>query len=576
MSPINPRAVIHTPSGKRGDSEPGFVVVAFTRGEQFVEILSHDGVRDEVHFFLLRYQTGCSELGTCSPVDRFTVATERDWVGWSLYGEDDLKNTTLDCLQCHEQGYRDSEASHRKSPLMFEQNSFWRHWLYTNSHYPGWEDNPVSDGGPYMEMLFDFVDAYATSAEPSGGMFAGIPGGSARASRPMALEVLLEGNGVGNGFDHTLYDSVGRGLGMFDGMSWDALYGLNLSGRLIQVPSPRLDPTDSERRMELIAAFSAFRNGNSSTLPDPTIGIFPEERLHEVGLRLMPGLSAPEMLVQACTQCHHDQLDQTISRANFNLRLGELSEEVIREAITRVNLPADHLLAMPPARLRTLTCDERTKITTYLNAVLEGRKTEEDGAPNRAVFAERPQAFDHTSVSMRAEPRTDASHVVEYKFEEVSGQPGGNGSGWQLSPYFVDAGLQPLETYEYRVRVRDGRGNEGEASEVLAVTTGASPSTCIDVVLPDADCDGVRDPDERTGDTDGDGIPDKYDVDDDNDGMNTITEVLEAQVYGDDVDRDGVPNWLDTDSDADGTSDSEEGAGDFDLDGIPNYLDNED
>ena len=44
---------------------------------------------------------------------------------------------------------------------------------------------------------------------------------------------------------------------------------------------------------------------------------------------------------------------------------------------------------------------------------------------------------------------------VEYYFEETTGNPGANNSGWQASPIYTDSGLQPGYTYTYRVKARD-------------------------------------------------------------------------------------------------------------------------
>jgi len=57
-------------------------------------------------------------------------------------------------------------------------------------------------------------------------------------------------------------------------------------------------------------------------------------------------------------------------------------------------------------------------------------------------------------LSMEAEPATDPSGV-EYFFEETSGNPGGNSSGWQTSSTYTDDGLSEKTEYCYRVKVRD-------------------------------------------------------------------------------------------------------------------------
>jgi len=62
---------------------------------------------------------------------------------------------------------------------------------------------------------------------------------------------------------------------------------------------------------------------------------------------------------------------------------------------------------------------------------------------------------------------------VEYYFKEYSGNPGGSHSGWQDSPEYIDASLEPSMTYQYRVRARDksSRQNTTGWSGLRSATT---------------------------------------------------------------------------------------------------------
>jgi hypothetical protein len=87
---------------------------------------------------------------------------------------------------------------------------------------------------------------------------------------------------------------------------------------------------------------------------------------------------------------------------------------------------------------------------------------------------------DSNSVTMTAVTATDNSGFVEYYFEEISGNTGGDDSGWQASPVYTDANLIASTTYIYRVRARDDSSNSTAWSADLIVTTlpaGTVPDT---------------------------------------------------------------------------------------------------
>ena len=61
-----------------------------------------------------------------------------------------------------------------------------------------------------------------------------------------------------------------------------------------------------------------------------------------------------------CSQCHNSRLDQTLTRANFNIdTLDSLSREVRDKAIERLMMPDEDVRKMPPARFHTLSDAER-------------------------------------------------------------------------------------------------------------------------------------------------------------------------------------------------------------------------
>ena len=625
VNPVNPRVIVHTPIDTYLQPTPGFVVMAFVRGEGFAEIITHDPLRDDLDFFLFKFSYRCADPSNCTDEELFSEQYESGWLDYTIYGEQDIENTPLDCLQCHQGGLR-TKPSNRKSLLMFQLNSMWMHWMYDNRHFRNWTDNPTGIG-PFHEAMQQYVLAHGTPDEPLGETFAGVPNGAIYASRPKSLEALLEANGFGNGFDSSAYEPDGaaigllednRARGMFFHYVWEELYALGLHGLMIAPPGRGEEPFDHDKLLALIDSYRAYRNGESSRFPDVT-DVYSDASLSAVGLRVHPGLSPPEVLVQACSQCHHDGLNQQLSRAKFQIgsagsgqvgsALGDYFASLTRGQLElvqeRINLPEDHLQVMPPARFRTLDSAERAEVTAWLATLIAGLDIADDGEPPLPGIAEfdippsevavpgpshaSQQMLDSTMKKvqtsmavMRATPGADPAGYVEYYFEETSGNEGGTSSGWQLSPRYLDFDLVLGTTYSYRVKMRDRSGNETSFSpeapfELVLVSPGCDHpgDDHPEVIGKDSDCDTVPDKEEFYGDTDGDGTPDYLDPDDDGDGFATLTEKGDGDIWGQDIDQDGKPTWLDTDSDGDGFSDEMEGGGDNNDNLVPGYLDPE-
>ena len=110
VSPINPRAILF---GR-------YTILAFQRGVQRVERASRAGESGPFKFYLLSFAQACNdEPEGCRPGDLYTPRIEADWTQLVVQDDEDLKNTTLDCRQCHQRG--------RETPslLMRELESPW-------------------------------------------------------------------------------------------------------------------------------------------------------------------------------------------------------------------------------------------------------------------------------------------------------------------------------------------------------------------------------------------------------------------------------------------------------------------
>ncbi|HOL88437.1 MAG TPA: hypothetical protein PK965_04345 [Anaerohalosphaeraceae bacterium] len=97
--------------------------------------------------------------------------------------------------------------------------------------------------------------------------------------------------------------------------------------------------------------------------------------------------------------------------------------------------------------------------------------------PDPAAWAESPHAAGPDTVQMTAAVGTDDSGPVDYYFEEMTGHAGGGDSGWISVPTYTDYGLQPMQTYTYRVRLRDAFGNTTDYSAPVSVRTGPTPDS---------------------------------------------------------------------------------------------------
>jgi hypothetical protein len=321
-------------------------------------------------FFLVVFEHTCNISNNCSFGDLLTPAVERSWTGVTLYSEDDLKNTILDCRQCHQL----NGPGTQKILRMQELRNPWTHWFRNNR-----------PGG--VALLNDFAAARGTT-EP----YAGIPAALVDASDPQNLEDFVVNNGFAN--QPNLFNSarieaevVQSSPGQpanndIPGTSrtWDIIYNASSQGRFITAPYHDVKVTDSVKLASLTRAYQNYLNGliARSQIPDLR-DAFLDSRLFEIGFAVEPGLSAPDILLQACAQCHNSRLDQSISRARFNVDLNAMSDtnggvliDVSRDfeigtTIDRLQLPPDDIRIMPPSLTsRELTPAEISRVVTYL------------------------------------------------------------------------------------------------------------------------------------------------------------------------------------------------------------------
>ena len=181
VSAINPRAFIFSAPAGQPTRIPAFVVMTFARGETFVEIAAEqarppNGRTGKISFYLFKFDVACELAHTCTNGDLLTPAIERDWKGFSVYDDEDLKNTLLDCRHCH-------QPDGPGTPMMLRMQELedpWTHWFRS--------DRP---GG--ITLLQDYFRAHGDQEE-----YGGIPGALIVKSDGRALEDLVKGQGFGN------------------------------------------------------------------------------------------------------------------------------------------------------------------------------------------------------------------------------------------------------------------------------------------------------------------------------------------------------------------------------------------
>jgi len=349
VSAINPRAFVFTSPAGRG-RVPGFVVTGFARGEPFVEIAAHDTTRDRVDFYLVKFDLPCTGAHTCTPGDLLTPNVESGWIGWTLYGEEDLKNNILDCRHCHETDGPGSKMGLR----MQEFKDPWTHWMRN--------DKP---GG--IALLVDYLRAHGDQED-----YGGIPAALIQKSDGLAMEDLVAGNGFGNQPNvfptQTIESEVKRSASAQPEVNdppgtsntWNGLYARAVSGEMIPPPYHDVKVTDADKLAFATAAYQQFRGGQlaASELPDIR-RVFLDKALPNMSLRPKVGATGREIINHMCAQCHNPNLDQTISRARFDVtKIDSMTDAQRSVAIARMRMPQSEIGKMPPAFMRSIPDDQ--------------------------------------------------------------------------------------------------------------------------------------------------------------------------------------------------------------------------
>lgn len=349
VSAINPRAFVFTAPPGRPTPMPGYVVVGFARGEPFVEIAAHSPKAGKLTLYLLAFDIDCEANHDCKNAELFTPAIEKNWRGFTVYDDEDLKNSLLDCRHCHQPNGPSSKMMLR----MQELQSPWTHWF--RSDLPGG-----------LTLTQDFLRAHGKEED-----YAGIPAALIGKSDGRALEDLIVGQGFEdqpNVFDTKHIEDETKASSAAQpeintpkgkSSTWDAKYARAMAGEFIPVPYHDVKVSDPDKLDYLTKAYERFREGKPGDLPDLR-RVFLDDALEAMTFYPKSGATGREVIVQACAQCHQPRLDPTISRARFDaMNLDVMSRAEKDLAIARLRLGSGDRLRMPPVTIRSLPDDAR-------------------------------------------------------------------------------------------------------------------------------------------------------------------------------------------------------------------------
>lgn len=358
VSAINPRIIFIRPKSKSEE----LVSLALVRGEQLAEIVVHSP-DDDLQFYLVTYAQDCNASSAgCSPFDLLTEATEAGWQDVNVYSEEDLENTPRDCRVCHQPDGPET----KKFLRMQEFDAPWSHWFWRQA-----------DSG--RAVLDDYYAAKGNE------MFGGVPGEKVITSQPGLLNYALFSVStpdqpnlfVSAKIEQEVIDSAAASGGnqptdnSVPGQSetWNAIYDRAKRGEAISVPYHDVKVTDPAKLARMTQAYADYREGRLAREELPDIrDIYPDDELlrAQIGLNTEPGLDGKGVLLQACGQCHNHRLNQSLSRARFNVDLTKVDRVEKDRAIARLHLAPSDPSAMPPSHARALTAEARARLIALL------------------------------------------------------------------------------------------------------------------------------------------------------------------------------------------------------------------
>jgi mono/diheme cytochrome c family protein len=368
VSPINPRAIVLG----RG------TIMTYQRGVQQIELVTSNRDRGGFAFFLLSFRQACNDReGGCTPGDLYTPRIESSWTAVSIRDDEELKNTPLDCRQCHQRG--------RGLPmlLMRELQGPWTHFFEPAPIHAAEQLLPGVRG---RDLVEDYL--HAKGDEPYGGVAADTlrhtVGFVLQNLVPRDQPLIFDSPAIED--ERFPFDGTGYPSAPLPSPTWLRGYEAFKRGEQLALPYFDARPADPQKLAHVSEAYRQYRAGKLSAdaLPDLS-DVFPDDPLvrAQIGLQTEPDATPAEALVQACGSCHNDVLDQTISRARFNIDLKRMRRDELDLAIERIGLAPGAAGVMPPPEGRQLDAAGRARVISYLRD--NQRSSEDDALLTRAA-----------------------------------------------------------------------------------------------------------------------------------------------------------------------------------------------
>lgn len=396
VSSINPRAVF-----VRSDDlsiENGFAALTFVRGRQRAEIVSLDRDKQRLDFYLLEFSQACNTAPNgCVPGDLFTPAIEQDWLELRVIDDEQLKNTPQDCRRCHGGAPKDGG---KPMLLMRELEAPWMHWF--SGQFEMWRQLfmvRTAQGDLVAAKGSEHYAGAAYSSDPSL-LAEQILHAQDQLGQPLQP---LNFSSTAIGFETKEFqmDPPFLGPGADDpdlspSPTWQFLYDAYLNGTGPAPPYHHNLVADPTKLAKATDAYQALLAGRMKREELPDISdVLPDDqhRLAQMSFAVEPDAMDDALLVQACAGCHNASLDQSLSRAQFDVDLSRVKPDVLALAIDRLSLPEDDPSAMPPPGFRYLPAKQRRGLIAYLKGV------------------------DLTKVSPRPAPQTPVHYELELDYQ---------------------------------------------------------------------------------------------------------------------------------------------------------------
>lgn len=376
-SPLNP-AVVIVPNdaiqhGTQRIDLKRVRAVTYGRGEELVEMLAFDPASNDLSFYVLRFQKSCdADPKGCGAADLYTPEVERGWTGWTLYQDRDLANTSFDCLMCH-------QPAGPGTPKLLRMQEFefpWMHWFPAGDPMPGRTPSEIVLQ-EYMAEMHGHEQEYAgvtlrellvptsltsgeTGAQSLNNFILSYWG--ARGGVPAPL---VRTTGQDFAFPTAIVQTEER-AGKRD--FWNAAFAQVASGQRLPIPYYKDDPSDPEKRAAAVDSYLAVttKGAAAETLLSPS-DILSTEAQRAMSHVPGPDETPQELLQHFCGRCHNSRLDQTLSRARFNVdRIESLTAEQKQNAVSRLKQAPGSALLMPPRRFATLPDEALQRLVQFL------------------------------------------------------------------------------------------------------------------------------------------------------------------------------------------------------------------